>query len=737
MIKDQNKDFKKKRNLIIFTTLSIFLIVFTAFQHYFLVGSPESASQKYIFRFIVNLNILCLMVVLVLLLRNLIKLYFERRRKIFGSRLKTKLVILFVSFSIIPTVLLFFYASGTIKRAFQSWIQPQMDVTQNIVDFVQAIDDDYIKKAAHFSKRIEIELENGKWDDPNLIIKLFQTKIQEYSLNSLSLYSGEKLIASAKKDGINKISSFEIPKNVLEKLYSGEEPFYGDVKYGDDNFVQYAIPVYNRNYHLVLNYPLSKKIGENKILLRKKIEGYKQMKLAEKINVTGYTLLIGIFSLLIIFSATWLGMYIAKSISIPMSKIAEGFNAVSSGDLSVTVDSRLSDEFSILSDSFNSMTLELRNSNEEIKRVQENLRKTNTELEARRMYMATVLQNITAGVLSIDDNGIITTFNKSLSKMLNMNDPVPEGIFYGECFTHDKYKGIVSIIETAYSSRYPNLKKEITLNLSGEIKTILISTAKMRDRDNNNMGTVFVFDELTQIIKAKRINVWREIAERIAHEIKNPLTPIQLSVQRLIRKFEKSGNIPDDVFMECINNINREVNSLKELVNTFSNFARVPEKNPKPTDVNELLKEVVSLYNVNVEETEIYLKPAKDVPDLFIDSDLMKQVFKNLINNSIESVEGYKPQIEISTYYDQDSKTVKINFADNGPGIVEEIKDKLFVPYFSTKTEGSGLGLSIVHRIIEDHEGFIRVSDNNPNGAVFSLILPCSINEQHSSPKKN
>jgi two-component system nitrogen regulation sensor histidine kinase NtrY len=318
--------------------------------------------------------------------------------------------------------------------------------------------------------------------------------------------------------------------------------------------------------------------------------------------------------------------------------------------------------------------------------------------------------------------------------MLNIQDLEPEGIFYADLFTDESYKDLLDIIKTAHDSLYPGLEKEISLNFAGDIRTFLISTAKMRDLNNEDMGTVFVFEDLTQIIKAKKINVWREIAERIAHEIKNPLTPIQLSVQRLIRKFEKSGNIPDKVFTECINNISREINSLKELVNTFSSFAKVPEKHPKPTDINDLLREVVSLYGVNVEETEINLKPDPDIPNLFIDSELMKQVFKNLINNSIESVYGYKPQIEITTSYEPELNRVKINIADNGTGIKEENKRKLFVPYFSTKTEGSGLGLAIVHRIIEDHNGFIRVTDNNPQGSIFSIELPYTLKEETTSP---
>jgi len=316
---------------------------------------------------------------------------------------------------------------------------------------------------------------------------------------------------------------------------------------------------------------------------------------------------------------------------------------------------------------------------------------------------------------------------------LNLPEPNPEGKNYADLFSLEPYRELQNYMKEAHTSWQYGTKKEISLNIWGDFRTLLISAAKMRDHDGKNMGTVFVFEELTHIIKAKKLNVWREIAERIAHEIKNPLTPIQLSVQRLIRKFEKSGNIPEGVFKECINNINREINSLKELVNAFSNFARIPEKNPKFADVNELLKEVVSLYSVNVEETEINLITDSNLPKLYIDSDLMKQVFKNLINNSIESVEGYKPRIEISTSYDPEADRVRITVADNGPGIKEENKRKLFAPYFSTKANGSGLGLPIVHRIIEDHDGFIRVTDNYPRGSVFSIELPCTIKEETAS----
>jgi len=411
----KSKDYKKKRNLIIFSSLTAFLLIFTAFQHYIIVGSLESMGQRGVFLLVANLNILLLMIVVVLLLRNVIKLYFERRRRVFGSALKTKLVIAFVSFSIIPTVLLFFYASGTIKRAFEAWFSPGMDLSRANISFVQAVDEDYVKRASHFANIIKDEVEKRGPNDIRNISAFFYRKLVEYDLNYLKYFSGKNLVASVYREGLHP-STFDdgISDGDMDRLYSGEIPFYSDVKYGAQNFVLYALPLFKRSGLLVMNYPLSEKIGENKVFLRKSIEGYKQLKLTEKENITIYTVLIGIFTLLIIFSATWLGTYIAKSITVPMGKMADGIKAVSSGDLSVTVESGFTDEFTMLADSFNMMTLELRNSNEEIKRVQENLRKTNIELEGRRMYMATVLQNITTGVLSIDEGGRITTFNRSL-----------------------------------------------------------------------------------------------------------------------------------------------------------------------------------------------------------------------------------------------------------------------------------------------------------------------------------
>jgi two-component system, NtrC family, nitrogen regulation sensor histidine kinase NtrY len=735
---DHKKDYKKKRNLIIFSALTVFLILFTAFQHYILVGSPETSGPKWLFIIVADLNILLLMVVVLFLSRNIVKLYFERRRKVFGSKLKTKLVIAFVGFSMIPTALLFFYTTGTIKRAFVSWFSPEMDLaSESNVSFVKAVDESYIQRAAHFAEMVKILIEKGSPRDLGYIDKIFSEKIAEYKLNSLKLYAKNQLILSTKAPGIFDRKSSFIPKEEIYQILSGVKTYFADVKYGDDNLVLYALPIFNMSGILVLNYPMTKKVGEMKILMRKKVEGYKQMKLTQKENITIYTALIGIFALLVIFSATWFGIYIAKSITIPLGRMADGIRAVKSGDLSVKVESGFTDEFTILTESFNSMTTELKNSLEEIERVQEHLHKTNIELDGRRMYMATVLQNITTGVLSIDGNGIITTFNFALRKMLNFRNTNNESKSYKEIFLNENMDELMSLIKEAHESIHTIPKKEITLNVKGNIKTLLISTAKLKNYQENIIGTVFVFEDLTQIIKAKKTNVWREIAERIAHEIKNPLTPIQLSVQMLIRKYEKTGHIPEEIFKDCINNINHEVNSLKNLVNAFSNFARLPAKKPKPLNINELIQEIVSLYNINKDKAEINFKPDSNAPNVNIDPELMKQAFKNLINNSLESTDGYKPQVEITSFYEKEANSMKICILDNGSGIKDDIKGKLFIPYFSTKPEGSGLGLAIVSRIVEDHEGIIKISDNVPRGSIFTIELPCSSKEESFSFTQN
>lgn len=256
--------------------------------------------------------------------------------------------------------------------------------------------------------------------------------------------------------------------------------------------------------------------------------------------------------------------------------------------------------------------------------------------------------------------------------------------------------------------------------------TLLMSITLLLDSDNNPLGVLVVFEDHTELIKAQRASAWQEVARRIAHEIKNPLTPIQLSAERILQKYRRKAKDLDSILEPSIQTIITQVKDLKRLVDEFSRFARMPEAQPVPNDINRIIEESLALYRTSHRDLTIEQNFAPDIPTIKVDSDQMKRVFTNLIENAVESMEN-SGQIAISTSFDADINAVLIEVADEGVGVAPEDKDKLFLPYFSTKQDGTGLGLAIVNRIIADHNGYIRIEDNVPKGTKVIIELPAEV----------
>lgn len=337
--------------------------------------------------------------------------------------------------------------------------------------------------------------------------------------------------------------------------------------------------------------------------------------------------------------------------------------------------------------------------------------------------MEAILCNIATGVISLNIKGKITIANEAALTMLNLREDSCVQHDYREVFYTPDLRNLGELIKAIVSTKQSIRECECQVTVRGDTRTLLVTLALLRDTSDNEMGFVVVFEDLSQLLKAKKAAAWREVARRIAHEIKNPLTPIQLYAQRLQKQSRKLGADDDGMFKECVDTIIQEINGLKLLVNEFSRFARMPEVQARPDDIHRVIKDALALYDGNLIGAKIVLDLDQGVPPINIDAEQMKQVFRNLINNSVEAASDFVT-IEISTHYDSLLKIVRIELADDGVGIDQESKDKLFLPYFSTKKRGTGLGLAIVQRIIEDHNGYIRVQDNVPKGTRFVIELP-------------
>jgi two-component system nitrogen regulation sensor histidine kinase NtrY len=416
-------------------------------------------------------------------------------------------------------------------------------------------------------------------------------------------------------------------------------------------------------------------------------------------------------TLLIIFSATWFGFHLAKDITVPIKELAEATHRIATGDLNFRIQMKAADEIGMLVQSFNQMTQDL-----QVSRM---------ELEQRKKYMEIVLKNVAAGVVSIDEKGRITTINTSAEQMLEVR---------GETILDQEFSGVlakefVEEIEELFAemrgSQRDSIEKQVTLNLKGKSLSLLINLTALKDEEGAPLGVVAVFDDLTKLIKAQRMAAWREVARRIAHEIKNPLTPIQLSAQRLRKRYLEKLREDGTVFDECTRTIVKQVEELKGMVNEFSSFARMPASVLAPNHLNEIIQETLILFQEAHKNIRFQFVP-HEIPVLDIDRDQMKRVMINLIDNSITATGG-DGEVRIQTDYDPKLRMVRVEVSDNGCGITEEDKSRLFEPYFSTKKSGTGLGLTIVNTIIADHQGYIRVRDNEPKGTTFLIELPVRV----------
>ncbi|MGI9592276.1 MAG: sensor histidine kinase, partial [Myxococcota bacterium] len=446
---------------------------------------------------------------------------------------------------------------------------------------------------------------------------------------------------------------------------------------------------------------------------------------------SAYLLELLLAAAVVLMLALWMGFRLAKGVTGPIRALAEGTAEVARGNLDVTVKASTDDEVGLLVDSFNQMIRDLRE-------ARGSLERSATELERRRRYMEIVLGTVGVGVVSVDAEGRISTINPSAQRFLCI--PAGTGLLGQKLAEVADRSELIEVIEELSLALRPgvreSIRRQVQVPLEDDVATLFVTLTVLHDEAGEVLGTVVVFDDYTQLVKVQRMAAWREVARRIAHEIKNPLTPIQLSAQRLRRRF--AGHFHEDssdekVFDECVDAITSQVDTLKLLVDEFQNFARLPSAESVPDDLNRIVAEAVARY-VGTEGVEFESELDPELPTVEIDPEQMGRVLTNLIDNAVAAVrrrleaegEGATGRVSLRSAYDTLLQSVRLEVADDGVGIPQRERRRVFEPYFSTKDHGTGLGLAIVSRIVSDHHGYIRVQENEPRGARFVLELPAT-----------
>ncbi len=429
-----------------------------------------------------------------------------------------------------------------------------------------------------------------------------------------------------------------------------------------------------------------------------------------------YILILLMVALLVIFIGFWFGVTMARDITDPILGLAEGTEKIAAGDLDVYIEPTADDELGVLVRSFNKMTTDLRIGRDE-------LEKANFDLDSRRKYMETVLKNIAAGVLAIDSERRVTAINESAGRLLGITAKSPLEQRLDEILPAASSAAVSEILEELLESGSEATERQITVSFPDRSLSLICFANSLKDEENRDLGVALVFEDMTYLVKAQRMAAWREVARRIAHEIKNPLTPIQLNAQRIQRKYRGMVGGDTEVLDQCTRGIIDQVEQLKNMVNEFSLFARMPAAKLAPNDLNAIVREVFELYAQGNDKIKFGFVPDSLLPVFDVDKEQMKRVMVNLLDNAISAMDG-SGEIHAKTSYDANLHIVTLEITDTGSGIRPQDRARLFEPYFSTKPGGTGLGLTIVSTIVADHNGYIRLKDNPGKGAAFVIELP-------------
>jgi len=686
-----------------------------------------------LFLFLNAVNVILILLLFFLIARNFVKLVYERRRGILGSHLNAKFVTAFLLIAILPTGVLFavsvFFISSSIDTWFSLQVDRALDQSREVAD---AYYDASAKNALAYARQIALQVRSERLlreETRDRLSAFVQAKQREYNLGVVEVFSatGEELVTAINPE-IPASTFTRADSDLVRSALGGIAASKVD-EAGSGDVIRGAVPIESTFRTedavgaVVVNYfvpaPLARRVGD----IRATLAEYRRLQPNAGHIKFVYLANLVLFFLVVVMFAIWWGFRLAKSVAGPIRALAEGTAEVARGNLDLVVETDSDDEVGFLVASFNRMTADLREARTSIER-------SNAEVERRRRYMEIVLRNVGAGVLSLDAEGRIATMNPSAQRLLGI---LPGTGLVGrrieEALAEPEHRQVLrELAEQLRSGLRESVRRQVQLQVGDEVLTLLVTLTLLHDEEGNRIGLVAVMDDYSQLVKAQRMAAWREVARRIAHEIKNPLTPIQLSAQRLRRRFrDRVAVSPEDrkVLDECVDAITGQVETLKVLVSEFSNFARLPAANPKPDDLNRLVADAVASY-AGTEGLVFRTDLDSGLPTVELDREQMRRVLTNLIDNAVAAIRERSGAgtVELRTVYDEPLGSVRLEIADDGVGIRPEDRRRVFEPYFSTKRQGTGLGLAIVSRIVADHRGYIRVNENRPRGTRFIVELP-------------
>jgi len=678
------------------------------------IGGAVAFTSNIVIFALINLNVVLVVLLIFLVTRNVFKILLDRRRNILGAKIRSRLALIFISFSLIPTILLFIVATNITTTSIKSWIggrvgqaltgalkvaQGRLEAEALALKPLAASASARLDKATDARTRAEVLRSARSAGPPGAAVLLFR--------------KGKEIARVG-----------EIPAVVVTEILSGIKGMAGRASapgtlFGEEYAAAWSpasggvVVVAVR----VLPPAESARIRD----IKKAYEEYHQVRLLDDPIRASYIGVLVLITLLIVFAASWMGIYLARQITVPVQLLAEGTQKVARGDLDVSLDYLSDDEFGTLVASFNRMTGDLKAMKGSLEAANVSLTHTYEELRRRTQFIETILDNISTGVIVIDRHGRISMINKVAERLLGIPTDGALGRMYREVVEEEHYEAIRGIYREAGEAAGGQVERQVELRVRGKRVAFRVSLTALHDDAGEYMGLVAAFDDLSQAMRLQRVLAWREVARRIAHDIRNPLTPIQLSTERMQRRYA-AEHADDPAFAECTQAILSEVATLKHLVEEFNRFARMPAPKLSEGDLAEEVRPVVETFRASHPgiEWEFHLG---DMPRVWFDPFQVRRAVTNLLENAAFALGG-RGRVSVTCAHDPSRGTVRIVVADDGPGVRPEDRDRLFEPYFSRREGGTGLGLAIVSAIASDHGGSARMRDNAPRGAVFEMEFP-------------
>ncbi len=703
-----------------------------------LQGSPAGvplATNVLIFA-LVNVNVILALALGVLVFRNLAKLYFERRRRVAEAHLRTRLAVAFIGLASLPALALFLVSLKLITTSVQGWFDVKVeDALRLAASLAASAPRDTERAALGSAQRLAEDVARLDLGGPGRResrARHLRIRAQELELAAVSYYEGPG--APEQVAGPAGRPAPRLPPDRLLDAWGGRSGLASSSAPEGDT-VQAYWPVRGPGGGGAVRGVVTASLfvpAQTRARLAAAAatsENYRQMRLFRRPIHLSYALTLATIALLITFSATWFAFYLSRVITTPIQQLAEGTRRVAGGDLDFEIPVRDQDEIGLLVESFNRMTRDLRTGKADLEHAYRDLQRFTVELERRRNLIETILETIVTGVIAVDPRGAVAAVNRAAQQLLGLPPaavglpPAAVGRPLEELLRDPALRPLGAAVEPRGAAAEGAGEGRVVLSVGGQVRTLFVTVVPLRDPRFADLGRLVVVEDLTQLVKAQRVAAWREAARRIAHEIKNPLTPIQLSIERARKRFLDHAPDREQVFLEATATVITQVEAMKRLIDEFSRFARLPAPRPEALDIHQVIEGALGLYRPGRPGVEFALRRHQQPLVVDGDAEQLRRVFINLIENALDALDG-PGRVEIATAPGADGRSVQVRVSDTGRGLPAEDRDRLFLPYISTKKEGGGLGLAIVSDIVSGHGGTIRAEDYAPRGTVFVLELP-------------